>query len=116
MGTEHDWKIGSLDKRELHVHWVVPFWCEAWDGNTFRFSWRVALWPPRWLWLARPSRYDFRFRWDFRRNTNHRCHCCVGHWLDGCLVAFGFGFVWWYSYFDGEIPCDCDRALAELTD
>jgi hypothetical protein len=34
--------------------------------------------------------------------------------LSRSLVLAGFGVVWFYSHYTGEIPCWCDKALADI--
>lgn len=60
------------------------------------------------------SRYAYDFRACYFPRGNHRCYCPHGFMLDGRIVVFGFGVTWFLSHYNGEIPCTCDRALAEI--
>jgi hypothetical protein len=105
--------FGSIDGRELHLRFCMPLLFTEWTDPSFRLAWRELLRPRNWWRVAR-SRYSWRMecsRWD---NMNHRCYCTSGCMIDGCIFACGFGVLWWYSYFDGKIPCPCDEALEAL--
>lgn len=108
-----DIHFGSIDSRELHLRFFAPQAFYAWDGRDFRLSvWRL-LNPRRWL-KAAICRCSWRIwckRWS---GMNHRCYCQTGVMCDGTVVLCGFGMLWFYSRFDGDIPCWCDRALENL--
>ena len=75
---------GSLDKRQLHVRLYKPFYW--WRSREFDF----------WVKVYRGS---------------HRCYCPDGWLCDGRICLFGWGVTWFYSSYDGEIPCPCDKVI-----
>jgi hypothetical protein len=111
-----DTTFGSLDNRELTLRWISPFAFDRWTGRQWSFSWRELL---RWRsWRCYLKALFNRESWRvgfkrFQRST-HRCWCPDGTMIDGECVLFGFGFIWFYSHYTGEIPCTCDKAIAEL--
>ena len=45
--------------------------------------------------------------YDFGKNVNHRCYCPVG-WALNIYLPIGIIFI---SYYNGEIPCPCDKII-----
>jgi hypothetical protein len=87
-----EWNFGRLSGRQLTLRWYAPY---SWWGDAF-------------------SRWGYDFQWVYHLNNNHRCYCAVGTLFDGRLCIAGWGVSWFYSHFTGEVPCVCDRTMAEL--
>jgi hypothetical protein len=60
------------------------------------------------------TRYGWGVDFNHTKEINYRCYCPVGRSVWFRVVAFGVTFCLWYSYYDGVIPCVCDKALEEL--
>ena len=108
-----DKQFGSLSGKQLHLRWFTPCVFERWTGHGFALSpWRL-LNPRRWF-RAVFNRGHYNFWWRFDRETNSRCWCPVGSLFRGRIEVAGFGLLWWYSVFTGDVPCPCDVAFGEL--
>ena len=107
-----EYRFGNMNRRELCLRLYSPMNMRAWRGKEWVFSWKRALDPRRW-WRVAWSRFNWQFHWK-RFDGNHRCYCPEGTMFDGRVIICGFGAVWFYSHFVGEIPCPCDEVSAEL--
>lgn len=101
-----DWRIGSIDRRQLTLRWLAPF--------EFRHNWWRVLDPRAW-WRAARSRDNWELDWSCHDDVSHRCYCPEGWLCDGRLVVGGFGVIWFYSSYTGELPCPCDQVVIETT-
>lgn len=111
-----DTTFGNLDGRQLTLRWITPFAFHVWTGSDWRFSWRELLRPRLWFLWLRALRYWTNWRVGCRRQVGntHRCYCPDGWLLDGELVIAGWGLIWFYSHYTGEVPCTCDKVIAEM--
>ena len=112
---DRDINFGSLDRRQLCLRPIVPVWFRKWNGHTFVFHWPHMLSPVRW-WRTLKDKYGWQFSCHRLVGGTHRCWCGDGSMIDGRLVMFGFGVLWFYSHYTGEVPCHCDEAIAALDD
>ena len=113
-----DFKFGSLNKRHLHLRTYTPIELCRWNvaKQTFRFSpLRLLSWRA-WKSLIAAHRLRTMNEISVRRNLGLtcRCYCPDGSSIDCRFVLLGFGLLVWYSRYNGEIPCSCDRVIAEL--
>jgi hypothetical protein len=109
-----DWNFGSVNSRQLTLRWIINWRFQRLDYERgFVFApWRL-LNPLQWIRSA-CCLENWRF-WCVRHvGSTHRCYCPDGSSIDGSLVLAGFGVVWFYSHYTGEIPCWCDKALADI--
>lgn len=117
-----DYTIGSINKRELRLRWIVPWVFKVWDSHYrdatwFRGSFLFApgrMWHPIRWWKAITQKASWSFACNRIVGATHRCYCATGSLIDGRIILFGFGVVWFYSHFTGEIPCSCDEARGEI--
>ena len=105
--------FGSIDRREIRIRCYTPIVMSRWDGSEFVLSWSRIFNPILWIKSAM-WRNNWRAECRVFKNSNHRCDCQTGNSCDGALMLCGFGAVWWYSRFTGEIPCSCDEMIKEL--
>lgn len=113
MAVLRDINFGSNDSRELTLRPVTPWSFMDWTGEAFHFKpWRLFN-PLAWFNAAK-CRTGWRLECRRYAGSTHRCWCPDGRCIDGAIVLCGFGFVFFYSHYWGEVPCRCDRALAEL--
>ena len=108
-----DTNFGNLNSRQLTLRWLVPFSFQRWNGGNWVFSPLRMLNPVRW-WRAIRTRCNWSLWCGFYRDANHRCWCMTGSMFDGRLCVAGWGVVWFYSHFTGEVPCPCDKAVEEM--
>lgn len=108
-----DFNFGHLAGRQLTIRLFAPGYFERWTEHSgIRFDpWRLIN-PLAWWKSIFRGRYDFWY--SHCPGHNHRCYCPVGTMLDFSLVVAGWGFVVFYSYYGGEIPCYCDKVIAEI--
>lgn len=110
-----DLQFGSSDSRHLQLRLFAPLDFSRWHGHGFRFSvWRLFN-PRNWL-RAACCRDNWRCGCRVWRDCNDRCYCPVGVSINGAIVLCGFGLMWFYSFYDGEIPCRCDRVLEDISE
>lgn len=107
-----DTQFGSMNSRHLTLRWRVPFSMTRWHDHEWRFHWPKLLNPMNW-WRAVCDKWSWQA--EFRRyvGANQRCYCDTGSMIDGRLVICGFGVIWFYSHYTGEVPCWCDKSMAE---
>lgn len=106
--------FGSLDSRSLHLRFWTPHTFDDWDYDRgFYLAPLKLLNPVRW-WRTIFNRWSWRFKCRRYEGAIFRCYCMTGSGVDGCLFLAGFGVQWFYSHYTGELPCWCDKALAEL--
>ncbi len=105
-----DTNFGSLSGRQLTLRWIVPWSFQRWNGYQFAFTpWRLL--NPL-CWVRAIVKGDYDLWWRLHRDCNHRCYCPVGVSFDGSIKAAGWGVIWFYSHYTGEVPCWCDKAIA----
>lgn len=108
--------FGSVASRQLHLSLYAPWQFKSYtDEKGFWFDWRRLANPVRW-WrtIFRRENWEFWMRWW--KHINHRCYCQNENdfAFDGHIVVAGWGLVWWYSRYTGEVPCTCDKIIAEM--
>ena len=108
---ERTW--GSSDRTQLLVRVFIPFEFKRYGASGWRLRPLCLLNPRRW-WRALRSPWNWRFRSRYMREVNHRCYCPTGASWDGNITVAGWGLSWWWSHYNGEIPCACERALEEM--
>ena len=60
-------------------------------------------------------RHMFCFDPHFEFRRNGRCYCPGMGWHhDLKIVLFGYGVIVWVSRYTGEVPCECDKMIAEI--
>lgn len=108
-----DINFGQLNDRQLTLRPIFPCeFCEL-AGFRWRLSARRLLSPRQW-WRAVLNPWNWRL-WVRRvRGATHRCYCRDGWLFDGSIVVAGFGMVWFYSHYTGEVPCTCDKVMEEF--
>lgn len=94
-----EYNFGSLDHRQLCLRFSAPWYFDTWRSMLRLRYWRVAI-------------RDWEV-WFDRFPFPHRCYCSDGYSMDGSICICGFILNVWYSFYNGEVPCCCDRALAE---
>lgn len=107
-----DIDFGSLDRRQLTLRPFSSLAFSRLGPNGFVLSWRELLNPLNWFHAAR-VRDNWRLEARYHRQCTHRCYCPTGSSFDGSIVACGFGVVWFYSHYTGQVPCVCDVAMEE---
>lgn len=105
--------LGRLDGRQLTMRFFVPFRMQAWTGDEWRLSaWRLAN-PVNWF-RSIFSKWNWRASCHWCDYATHRCYCNTGNLCDGGVTLAGWGLVWFYSHYTGDVPCTCDRVIEEL--
>lgn len=102
--------FGNLDGRELTLRITVPPQMERWDGSALVLSWRKLLIPRNW-WRSALCRGNWSLWWRRFPGMTHRCWCPTGSMFDASLRAAGWGVVIFYSRYDGDVPCECDKVI-----
>ena len=108
-----DWHIGDINRRHLTLRWTSSLYMQSWGSRGFQLSYSRMLNPLAW-WRAAKCRWNWRCGFVCRKEINHRCWCPVGLLCDGSLIVCGFGVIWFYSRFDGDVPCPCDQVYDEM--
>lgn len=109
----HEITIGNINKRQLHLRFFVPFEFLSWHNSEWRLDWRELFKPRNW-WKSVFRRSGWSLWQRHCWHGTHRCYCPHGHALDVGITIAGWGFIMFYSRYSGEIPCTCDKVLAEL--
>lgn len=108
-----DINFGQLSGRRLTLRIYAPLAFQCWHEGGLRFSWLRACDPRRW-WRAIFTRSNWSLWWRYYPGYNHRCYCPVGAMFDGRIAMAGFGVTWFYSRFEGELPCPCDVVMDQF--
>ena len=90
-----DFNFGRLEKRHLCIRVYSHPLCNHWLRRFF-------------------SRSDYYFGFGSNKGTNGRCYCETGRFATGQIRLAGFGLNFWYSSYDGEVPCPCDLVIADM--
>lgn len=106
-----EFHFGSLDRRQLHLRFFAPNCFCRYTGDGFKFAPLRMLNPRNWHWYLLKG-----FAFSARRfsGLNHRCHCPVGYTIDVNAVTFGFGVWAFCSYYNGPVPCWCDKVIGSI--
>lgn len=105
--------VGSLDDRQLHLRWFVPFVFEEWTDRGPILSCRKLANPLNWLRVIF-RRDSWEIWWRRYTHSTSRCYCETGWKFSGGIRIAGWHLQLFYSHFQGETPCPCDQAMDGL--